>query len=326
LSIVSKLTASTPTLTINPRIILFVLLFSYTNVQAKTYFFQEIDGNLTHKNSPLNSSPAAETPKKLTTLDALSKIKWEVGLVAAEAIREGLSDWNWGSRSSFQTTREGWLGARTKSGGADKLGHMYSSYLMTELFTKRLNRKTNNKTAAAKKAALFSTSIMFWLEVADGYSRYGFSPEDVVFNSLGIGLSYLRNTVPGLDKKFDLRMQYDPTHNSDRPVIDYSGHTNIFAVKLGGFQKLQSTPLKYLELQLGYHTQGYDKDDKKHYSEKTTEVLFGVGINLTEAVFKPMKKHTDNSIVDYADTFFQYYQAPGINFSTPIRETKIPFK
>lgn len=309
-------------------IIPFFILICFLNgaIQAKTYFAQEIDNNSSLNNGRTNSASKKDTPEKLTTLDALEKIKWEVGLVTAEALREGLSDWNWGSRSSFKAAHEGWLGAGTKSGGADKFGHMYSSYLMNELFTKRLMKKTNNKAAAAKKAALFSSSIMFWLEVADGYSDFGFSYEDVVFNSLGIGLSYLRNTVPNLDKKLDLRMEYHPTHNSDRPVIDYSGHTNILALKLGGFEKLQGTPLKFLELQLGYHTQGYSGNDKKHFREKTTEVLFGVGINLTETVFKPLKKRTDSPIVDYADTFFQYYQAPGTYIATPIRQTKIPFK
>jgi len=47
---------------------------------------------------------------------------------------------------------------------------------------------------------------------------------------------------------------------------------------------------------------------------------------LSEAVFKPLKKHSDNSLIDYADTFFQYYQAPGTYINTPIRTERIPFK
>ncbi len=309
-------------------ILLFsALIFSIT-CQANTLFYQQgIETSPNHKKASKKPDHDKQTVDKLTTLDALEKIKWEVGLVAAEALREGFSDWNWGSKSSFNIAHEGWLGDSAKEGGADKFGHMYSSYLINEIFTKQLMKKTNNKSAAAKKAALFSSSIMFWLEVADGFSRYGFSYQDVAFNSLGVGLSYLRNTVPQLDKKFDLRMSYKPTeHNSDRPVIDYSGHTNLFVVKLAGFNQFKSTPLKYLELQLGYHTEGYAKGEKQYYKEKRREVLFGVGLNLSEAVFKPIKKHTDNSFVEYADTFFQYYQAPGIFTNEPIKVSKIPFK
>ena len=304
---------------------LILVLFSLSTVlPAKTYFASDQKTVRANNSSQEQTNP--DQLDKLTTLDALKKIKWEVGLVAAEALREGLSDWNWGSRSSFQLAHEGWLSAKTKSGGADKFGHMYSSYVINEIFTKQLMKQTNNKKAAAKKAALFSSGIMFWLEVADGYSKYGFAYQDVVFNSLGVGLSYLRNTVPNLDKKLDLRINYHPTeNNSDRPVIDYSGQTNLLVVKLGGFKKLHSTPLKYLELQLGYHTQGYN-NDRQHFKEKRTEVLFGVGINLSEAVFKPLKKHSDNSLIDYADTFFQYYQAPGTYINTPIRTERIPFK
>lgn len=315
------------------QLLLFItLLAPSSTIWANTFFFQQeadeinINTNInsTHKKSQ-NQPKNEDKLDRLTTLDALNKIKWEVGLVSAEALREGLSDWNWGS-SSFHFAHEGWLGAKTKSGGADKFGHMYSSYIINEIFTKRLMRKTNNKAAAAKKAALFSSSIMLWLEVADGFSKYGFAYEDVAFNTLGVGLSYLRNTVPGLDKKLDLRMEYHPTHNSDRPVIDYSGQRNVFVVKLGGFDKFRSTPLKYLELQLGYQARGYTKDDKKYFKEKSTEVFAGIGINLTETVFKPLKKHTDNALVDYTDTFFQYYQAPDIYLSTSIHKSTAPFK
>lgn len=315
-----------------PLLAFSLLLCFSASAGAETLFFQQAK-NDTLKNNKLKIESDKPVRKggeekldRLTTLDALNKIKWEVGLVTAEALREGLSDWNWGSKSSFNVAHEGWLGAKTKSGGADKFGHMYSSYLINEIFTKRLMDQTNNKAAAAKKAALFSSSIMLWLEVADGFSKYGFSYQDVAFNTLGVGLSYLRNTVPELDKKFDLRMEYHPTHNSDRPVIDYSGHTNIFALKLGGFNKFKKTPLKYFEVQLGYKARGFTTNDQKYFKEKTTEAFIGVGINLTETIFKPLKKHSDNVLIDYADTFFQYYQAPGISTSTSFIKTRAPFK
>jgi len=109
---------------------------------------------------------------------------------------------------------------------------------MNELFNKRLNLKTNNKVAAARKSALFSSAIMLGVEIFDGYSDdHGFSYEDLVLNTAGIGISYLKNTVPGLDDKLDLRVEYKPTDAySDHPITDYSGYTYLAALKLGGFK------------------------------------------------------------------------------------------
>ncbi len=300
----------------------FILPVNFTILYADTYYGNGIKNNPNHiKNYEHKDA------KTLTTLDAAKQLKFELGAVLGGVTYLGLKSWNWGSSNSFKVNNEGWLSMNTHSAGADKFGHMYSSYVINELFTKRLIYKTNNVSEAAKKSALFSTGIMLWVEVFDGFSDdHGFSYEDLVFNSAGIGLSYLKNTVPGLDDKLDLRVEYHPTHNSDHPITDFSGYTYSLVTKLGGFKKLQNTPLRYMELQLGYHTEGFKKDDEKYFKEKKAEVLFGIGIDLSEVFFKPLKKRTNNSIVEHADTFFRYYQAPGIYISTPINERKRPFQ
>jgi len=47
----------------------------------------------------------------------------------------------------------------TGSAGADKLGHMYSSYLINELFTKSLISKTDDKMQAAMYSTFFSVLL-----------------------------------------------------------------------------------------------------------------------------------------------------------------------
>ena len=274
-----------------------------------------------------HSSSSVNETQKLTTLDAAKKLKWELASILGGVTYLGIESWNWGSSNSFKVANEGWLSTDTHSAGADKFGHMYSSYLINELFNKQLIKKTDNRKEAAKKSALLSSGVMLWIEMFDGYSKdHGFSYEDVVFNTAGIGLSYLKNTVPGLDNKLDLRAEYHPTHNSNHPVTDYSGYTYSLVTKLGGFDRLKKTPLKYFELQLGYHTEGFKDSDEKYFKEKKAEFSFGIGIDLSEVFFKPIKKHTTNdNIVDWADTFFKYYQAPGIYVSTPINTRKVPF-
>ena len=44
----------------------------------------------------------------------------------------GLVDWDYGS-AKLQLKKEGWFGEDTKHGGADKLGHMWSTYAYSDL-------------------------------------------------------------------------------------------------------------------------------------------------------------------------------------------------
>lgn len=263
--------------------------------------------------------------EELTTAEAMKKLKWELGTMVAAISYKGVNSWDWGS-SSFHTNNEDWFGMDTGSAGADKFGHMYSSYLINEFLNHRLNQKTDNKQQAAKKTALLSSGIMLGIEVLDGYSEdHGFAYEDLVFNTAGIGVSYLKNTVPGLDEKLDLRVEYLPTkENSDHPITDYSGYKYLSALKLSGFDRLKKTPLKYLELHLGYHTEGFKKNERKDFDEKKAEAYMGVGVNLSELIFNPLKQKMDSQAVDYADTFFHYYQMPGTYVATTVNERTAP--
>ena len=263
----------------------------------------------------------------LTTVDAAKALKWELGTIFAGINYLGFKTWDWGSNHSFKVVNEGWFGTDTGSAGADKLGHLYSSYLINEVLTKRLIEKTGNIHESAKHSALFSAGLMFWVELFDGYSvDHGFSKEDLFMNSAGIGISYMKNTVPGLDDKLDLRVEYHPTKtHSDHPIIDYSGYTYSSVLKLGGFERLKTTPLKYVELNLSYHTEGFKKDEENVYPEKKTELQVGIGLDLSNVLFKPAKKYTQHQAFDYADTFFRYYQMPGTYLSTVVDERKVPY-
>ena len=46
----------------------------------------------------------------------------------------GLTKWEYGE-SSFHFENEGWFGRNTKYGGADKLGHFWSSYALSHLYS-----------------------------------------------------------------------------------------------------------------------------------------------------------------------------------------------
>ncbi|MCK5902645.1 MAG: DUF2279 domain-containing protein, partial [Cocleimonas sp.] len=214
----------------------------------------------------------ANAAKKLTFGEAADALKWELGGITGGILYLGLKEWEWGS-SSFNFNDEGWFEMNRGSGGADKLGHLYSSYLMSEFLTHRLYKKTGNLNDAALHGALFAESLMLFVEAFDGVSSdHGFSYEDLIMNTAGIGISYLKNTVPALRNKLDLRVEYHPSKaDKGHPITDYTGYNYSAVLKLGGFQSLRKTPLKYVELQLGYHTEGFKKADKAYFDKKKTE-------------------------------------------------------
>ncbi len=268
------------------------------------------------------------TQRHLSLGHAIKELKWEFGLVVAGTTYLGLDNWNWGSSNTFRTVDEGWFGTDTGSAGADKLGHMYSTYLINELFTKRLIDKGYTPTEASRNGALLAGGIMLWVEAFDGYSvDHGFSYEDVILNTAGIGISYLKNTIPGLDDKIDLRVEYHPTHeHGDHPITDYSGYTYSGVLKLAGFERFKNTPLKYVELQLGYHTEGFKKNEEKYYNEKKTELQLAIGLDLSEALFKPVKRYAESDWIDYIDTFFRYYQMPGAYLPVTLNKRTTPYR
>ena len=179
--------------------------------------------------------------------------KWESGITLAVITATGLTSWNWGSSNSFNFNPEGWFGEDTGSGGADKLGHAFTSYALTNVVADRLIREGRSPERAALSAALTAQALMLYVEVFDGFSDdHGFAREDVVVNLLGTGLAYARTVNPRLRDTLDFRMEYQSSgYKGFRPFSDYSGQKFLLALKLSGFDAFKNTPLRYLELQTG---------------------------------------------------------------------------
>lgn len=240
----------------------------------------------------------------------VATIPWHTTAIVAGAAVLGIANWNWGS-SSFTFNDEGFFGEDTGSLGMDKLGHAYSTYLISDFFNHYMQKK-GASTYAPYNAALLSWGIMLGVEVFDGFSEdHGFSYEDLIFNFFGASFSVIRNIVPGLREKLDFRLEYIPSGNKDgfHPITDYSGQKYVLALKLSGFDLCKKTPLRFLELQGGYFARGFTEKEEEEGDPLRREPYVAIGINLSELFFGTTKIGK-TKFGHYASRFLEYVQVP----------------
>lgn len=237
--------------------------------------------------------------------------RWETGVVVAGVTAIGATSWNWGSSASFRFNPEGWFGKDTGSGGADKLGHAFTSYAMTNVLADRLVRQGRAPERAALSAALTTQAVMLYVEVFDGFSGdHGFSREDVVMNLLGTGLAYARTVNPGLHELLDFRLEYlSSGYKGFRPLSDYAGQKYLVAMKLGGFNALRDTPLRFFEVQAGYYTRGFSTAERADGMGRTRHGFVGTGLNLN-ALLLGQRMAQEPELKRAGRLFFVHIQLP----------------
>lgn len=210
-------------------------------------------------------------------------------LAAATAIGVwGLATWDYGS-AGFNMGNEGWFGLDTKYGGADKFGHLWSTYAFADALTSLYKSWGYAPRKANLYAALSSWSVQLAMELGDATSEtQGFSWEDMTMNTLGALTSVLMQRYPELDRKIDLRVEYVFNVPVDGIFDDYSNHYYSMVLKLDGFDTLENTYLKYVELSAGYYTRGFGEPDE----EPVRSVFAGIGFNFSRLLFQNGWKKT----------------------------------
>jgi hypothetical protein len=244
---------------------------------------------------PPNSGWSKETKLKALNIGVLG------GMMAY-----GLLFWDYG-KNGFEFTNERWFQHDTKYGGADKLGHAISTYFAVQAFGSTYERWGYDRHHANLYGTLSAWSVFFMIEVADATSRYGFSYEDLIMDSLGAFTGYLRREYPEFEKRVDFRVEYWPsyavTSGDDTDIAsDYSGYKYLVALKGSGFDATSATWLQYLELQAGYYTRGFQPGDGDHYGDPHRVLYGALAVNLTHIFYK----HNWNKTA----TFLHYYQVP----------------
>lgn len=245
-----------------------------------------------------------------------------LGLVALITYT-GFKDWKWGS-ASFRFNSEHWFGMDTGSGGLDKLGHAYGSYMTSELLFWRLSATHENRPVSSWYPALFGTLLYQYIELFDGYSvDHGYAYEDTVMNGVGVTLSFLRHRFPRFRQLFDYRLFYYPSGGrSFQPMIDYQGQKFFGVLKLGGIPGVERTPLRYFELLAGYYTRGFPR--YAHADQREAHFALGIGISLSELIFGPLEaNYAERQPFSFLNLASNYFQAPVYLSTESVRTRRI---
>lgn len=238
-------------------------------------------------------------------------IKWDILALYGGITLFGIKNWDWGS-SGYHFENEGWFGKDTKYGGMDKLGHAYTGYVVSQYFTQRIAHSVDDPTNAAITGALLGMGFQTYIEFFDGFAgKHGFSYEDLIADGVGAGFSFLRNTVPGLADKLDYRMEYwgASEYHDWNPATDYDGQKYLLALKLSGFDNFEDTPLRFVELQAGYFTEGYTDQTRAAGVEPSRNPYVAIGLNLNELLGEAPDV-ADTMPGEFASTMFTYWQPP----------------
>ena len=239
-----------------------------------------------------------------TFLRQSASIPWRLGGAAAVITATGVANWDWGS-SPFHFKSEGWFGRDTSNLGMDKLGHGYSSYVLTEFFTDGIEASGSHPRTKSYTAGILAMGLMTYIEVFDGYSKeHGFSFEDLTADLAGTLFSIARRSIPGMREKVDFRLLYTPSQSTfeslscfpsphcdedggaDRsPVQDYTNQRYLLAFKLAGFSAFRETPFRFLELHAGYYARGFTEEEERRGDPLRRRLFAGVGLNVGELLF-----------------------------------------
>jgi len=217
---------------------------------------------------------------------------------SATIVTWGILTWDYGDRS-MHAFSEGWFGKDTKHGGADKLGHFYTTFAFSHYFANLYRGFGYEKDKAVKQGALSSLILNTMMEVGDSFSEFGFSYEDFLINALGSYVGYYLLMHPEVNDIVDIRIEYKPTDritsgDSYDIFTDYDGMKFLTAVKFDGFEQFQDNFMKYFEFHVGYYT-------RKKGAEIDRNPYVAIGVNLSH-LLKPVSRRSSG--------FLNYYQMP----------------
>ena len=248
-----------------------------------------------HSERQLEEPPGKEGEKKESLTRGQKTLLLNAGAMGTVFVY-GLVKWDYG-KQSFHTENEGWFERDTMYGGADKLGHFWSSYALSHLISYAYRKWGYAESEANLYGGLSNLGIQTFMEIADGFSSQGFSYEDFLMNILGTGVAYIWGKVPNLARKIDFRMEYTPEfdHNDFSFSTNYESQRFLIAVKADGFDVIKNPYLRYLEFHVGYYARGFNHLHEGGLGDRRRHLYVGLGFNVS----KLAQEFLDTKVFNY---------------------------
>ncbi len=182
--------------------------------------------------------------------------------------------------------------------GADKFGHFFFPYLVTNIYADALEWTGIKR----KKSLLYASTLAFiyqtYVEMRDGFSkRWGFSWGDFTANSLGAAYPLLQNEFPVL-KNINFKISYYPSerfrNNSHKSLIDdYESTYSWVSFNVYNFlpESLQEYFPSFINIAVGHSVKRLDFPGSSYH-----EIYLGLDWNLEalpgdSAFLKKLKKY-----------------------------------
>jgi hypothetical protein len=207
---------------------------------------------------------------------------WRVAAVtgasagAALAVMETQRRRWWADRSPEFRVQNDWAYVRW----ADKLGHFYAAAVQTRLYRSSLRWAGVPEDQARLWGAVGGFTNQLYYEVLDGYGPiWGFSPGDVVFNTLGVYFAAAQADDPAFDAFF-FKASYWPSGWEGKNLLDdYAGQT--YWLTASPHRLAPDAAKRYLPPWLNLAV-GYGARDRDELDFLTTSVVY-VGLDFEPA-------------------------------------------
>jgi hypothetical protein len=147
---------------------------------------------------------------------------------------------------------------------ADKLGHFYAAALQTRVYRTSFRWAGLPERQARLWGAVGGFTNQLYYEILDGYGpQWGFSPGDVLFNTLGVYFATAQADDPALDAFFFKASYWPSGWEGKNPMDDYAGQTYWLTINphaLAPDAAKRVLP-PWLNLAVGYGARDRDDND-----------------------------------------------------------------
>lgn len=241
-----------------------------------------------------------------------TKQKFVIGGLALQQVASFAVQYKWWWKDDyhpFQFEPDGFI--NNYALGVDKAGHFFTSYL----YFHSLNEIMKWAEFSPKTRRITSVVLpMAWaisIEIGDGFSSYGYSWEDLISNTMGVGVGLLQERYPYM-RNFRFKMSYYPTafyrNNGFKDwslTSDYKGHCYWLSFDIHNLlpQKAQRYWPEFLNMAIGY---GIDPQTTRDEQPRIRDFCIAFDWNISSIKTKRKSVHAIKELVDYF-----HYPAPG---------------